>query len=240
MDSERRYSEDEVAAIFRKAAAVDEPSGTRSPLPGTRGMTLAELQDVGREVGISPGAVARAAADLDGPELRTVPRRKMFGLPIGVGRVVDLGRYMSEEEWERLVVDLRDTFDARGKVRADGSFRQWTNGNLSALVEPTDSGHQLRLRTLNGMFRELLFMAPIMFIVAIMLLVANFGEVRGMLFSTVFAAAAGGMFGLSAMRLSRWARLREEQMEEIAARAAARDPALLGEPAAGGSTLPPP
>ncbi len=45
---------------------------------------------------------------------------------------------------------LRETFDARGRLKAEGSFRQWTNGNLQALLEPTSSGHRLRLSTRKG------------------------------------------------------------------------------------------
>jgi len=42
------------------------------------------------------------------------------------------------------------TFDARGTIRSEGDFRQWTNGNLQALLEPTDAGHRLRLKTVKG------------------------------------------------------------------------------------------
>ncbi len=76
--------------------------------------------------------------------------RRVLGLPLGVGRTVELGRKLTDEEWDHLVVDLRETFDARGQVRQDGSLRQWTNGNLQALLEPTPTGDRLRLRTMNG------------------------------------------------------------------------------------------
>ncbi len=71
----------------------------------TIGMTLAALQDIGREVGISPDSLSRAA------------------------------RSFSDSDWEVLVADLRTTFEALGAVRYDGPFRQWTNGNLQALAE---------------------------------------------------------------------------------------------------------
>src|SRR6185295_1421769 len=61
-----------------------------------------------------------------------------------------LGRGLTDDEWEQLVVELRDVFQARGRTRADGSFRQWTNGNLYVLLEPTPTGHRLRLGSLHG------------------------------------------------------------------------------------------
>ena len=73
-----------------------------------------------------------------------------LGLPIGVERTIALNRWLTEGEWEHLVVELREAFNARGTVSSNGPFRQWTNGNLQALLEPTATGHRLRLRTLNG------------------------------------------------------------------------------------------
>lgn len=143
---DRRYDDDEVAEIFRKAA--EGPQSLPRQAARNEGMTLAELQDIGREVGISPEAVEGAARSL---ELR--PRgavRQFLGLPIGVGRTIALDRRLSEAEWERLVVELREVFHARGTVSSNGSFRQWTNGNLQALLEPMGNGHCLRLTTTRG------------------------------------------------------------------------------------------
>src|ERR671914_9277 len=144
--TERRFNEAEVAAILEKAAEAQH-AGARQ-LPSGEGMTLAELQAIGSDVGIDPRLVAQAAHALDKGGRPTA--RRFLGLPIGVGRTIDLGRKLSDGEWERLVVDLRETFDARGNIRQEGSFRQWTNGNLQALLEPTPTGHQLRLRTFKG------------------------------------------------------------------------------------------
>lgn len=131
--TERRYSEAEVTAIFERAAEAQQSA--RRQLPAGEGMSLAQLQDIGREVGIPSELVDQAARSL---EREGQPAsRKFLGLPIGVGRTIELGRKLTDEEWERLVVDLRETFDAKGRVRYDGPFREWTNGNLQALLEPT-------------------------------------------------------------------------------------------------------
>jgi DNA-3-methyladenine glycosylase II len=37
---------------------------------------------------------------------------------------------LSDDQWDRLVVDLRETFNAAGIVGREGSLRQWRNGNL--------------------------------------------------------------------------------------------------------------
>jgi len=89
MTNERRYDESEVHAIFERAA-TKEPHG----LPAARredGMTLAELQDIGVQVGLDPARVARAAAALDASG-QLMPRGTSWGMPVSVGRVVELER----------------------------------------------------------------------------------------------------------------------------------------------------
>ena len=60
MAPERRYSEDEVSRILDDATEV-QATGTPSA-SGTDGMTLTELQDIGREVGIPEDVIAQAAS----------------------------------------------------------------------------------------------------------------------------------------------------------------------------------
>jgi hypothetical protein len=150
--TERQYNDEEVAAIFERASVTEH---TALPLPAEgKGLTLAALQDIGREVGISSEAISLAARSLD--QAGRPASRMFMGLPIGVGRTVEFDRPLTDSDWERLVADLRETFEARGTVRYDGPFRQWTNGNLQALVEPTPNGHRLRLQTLKGNSRALM------------------------------------------------------------------------------------
>jgi hypothetical protein len=219
--TERRYSEQEVAAIFERAAEAQK--GSRRQLPPGEGMTLAELQEIGRDVGIPPELVAHAARSMERSGRPT--SRSFLGLPIGVGRMVELDRRLSDEEWEHLVVDLRETFDARGTVRYDGPFRQWTNGNLQALLEPTTTGHRLRLQTVKGNARgfmsggiALLAMAAVTILLSAMAgKLADPGSLSGAIFMSTIGA---GMFGVGALQLPGWARLRRRQMEGVAERLA--------------------
>ena len=214
MSSERRYSEDEVAEIFDRAT---ETKGGSAPGGGSTGLTLHELQEIGDEVGIPKDVIAHAAAELDRPAPDTSARRTFLGTTIGVGRSVELPRRLTEDEWNRLVVDLRMTFDAKGKIRSEGAFRQWTNGNLQALLEPTDTGHRLRLKTLKGQA------IPYMSVGGFMLGLATITTIGGLLTGApvldsdtlVILAMGAGFFGAGRIPLPRWARTRERQMEEI-------------------------
>lgn len=215
---ERQYNEEEVAAIFGRAAETEH-----SLLPVAaegKGMTLAALQDIGREVGILPDSVSRAARSLDLIGYQT--SAKLMGLPIGVGRTVEFDRPISDSDWEVLVADLRTTFEALGTVRYDGPFRQWTNGNLQALVEPTPNGHRLRIQTTNGNSRTLMTVGRIMLggAAAIAIAVAATGGLnRGALSGIGFMALMGlGAFAVGALRVPSWARRRSTQIEEVIAR----------------------
>jgi hypothetical protein len=219
--SERRFNEEEVAAIFERAA---EAQHSTRQLPSGEGMTLSELQEIGREVGIAPEQLVEAARAI---ELSGQPMSRQFlGFPIGVGVTIDLDRKLTDEEWDRFVVDLRETFNARGTLRQQGSLRQWTNGNLQALLEPTATANRVRLRTTKGDARAMIaggiamvgFSAVALTIAALRGLPPDAGFLSSL---GVLATGGAAMFGIGALRLPRWARLRQRQMEDVAARVAA-------------------
>jgi hypothetical protein len=216
---DRRYSEEEVAAIFEKAAEAQQSA--RRHLAAGDGMTLADLQDIGRDVGIPTDLVTQAAKALD--HGGRPGGRSYLGFPVGVGRTVELDRRLTEEEWEHLVVDLRETFDARGRVSSHGSLRQWTNGNLQALLEPTPSGHRLRLKTVRG--NAIALMSAGLGFVGVSTVMLVVGAVAGELGPTLggvagVAAMGLGIFAMGALRVPTWARTRRQQMEGVAARLA--------------------
>jgi hypothetical protein len=214
---ERRYSDDEVEAIFARASEV-EPETPQRLLSG-EGRTLSELQAIGREAGLPPEAIAEAARSLDQPAQPQAAR--FLGLPLGVARTVTLNRRLTDAEWDRMVVQLRETFDARGVLRDEGSFRSWSNGNLQVLLEPEGEGQRIRFRTLHGQSRALMLMGLGFMGVSIVTTMAGM-FVTGMNetlsgFSGLFFIGAAA-FGYGALRLPGWAKRRREQMEELARR----------------------
>lgn len=219
--TDRRYNEDEVAAIFERATEAQQTR--QHQLPSGEGMTLTELQAIGREVGISPEQLAQAARAI---ELGGQPTSRHFmGLPVGVGLTVDLDRNLTDEEWERVVVDLRQTFDARGTLTREGTLRQWSNGNLHVYLEPGTTGHRLRLRTFKSDARGWIVGGVAMLGFAVAALMA--ATLRGVIDDVGFLAAVGvlgtagaAMAGSVALRLPGWARLRREQMRQVASRTA--------------------
>lgn len=222
MTDDRRYGEDEVSEIF-EAAATARPSKGSSHPSSARGLTLAELQEIGMEVGVAPDRIADAASEVD-RRRSAVPVRKWLGVPVSAGRSVDLPRAPTDREWAMLMGELRQTFRARGTDRSRGGIREWTNGNLHACIEPTETGYRLRLGTVKGNalalgaagLAGLLLAVPV---VAITLVTGGVGE--NLLGPVMMGSAGASALAWNALRLPPWAREREQQMEYIASRATA-------------------
>ena len=214
----RRYRDDEVRRIFEQASREE-----RTTLPVrslSEGLTLGELQEIGREVGLDEAAVAEAAAALD-LRVSELPRRRSMGMPIEVGRTIALSRSPTDAEWERFVAELRTTFGARGRVTSEGGLREWANGNLYACIEPAEVGYQLRLGTLKGDAAALNALG----VTGVVTGAVTFGALlmSGGLQEAVFVPwmiSASGIAAIlaNALRLPRWKTQREEQMVYLAER----------------------
>jgi hypothetical protein len=214
--TERRYGEDEVREIFSLATTGD----ARDPaLPAEAGgLTLDELQRIAEQVGIEPARVTDAAARLDARGT-PAPVRRSFGLPIGVSRVVDLPRAPTDREWELMVSQFRTTFGTQGRARTTGGLREWSVGNLHICVEPTERGERLRLRTLKEDAMPLHGLAVVFGVMAVLMwaVVAAVGKPeKALAVLGMFGGMALFAFGANLIRLPRWARERERQMEALA------------------------
>lgn len=214
-----RFNEDEAAAIFARAAKVDVKD--RQPVSGPGGMTLAELQEIGKEAGLLPEAVAQAAASLRSTE-PPAPAPRYFGIPFGVARSVALERSLSDEEWGGLVAELRATFNASGNVRSDGGFREWRNGNLRVHAGPAPGGYRVDMRTSKGSARGLMTAGAVTAgiggaFLAVGTLTGSIasGDVADM--SRILMIGAG-LFGAGALQVPAWARRRRQQFERITER----------------------
>ena len=233
MPEERKYLDKEVQEIFDIAVARDDVD--RPPVGEEDGLTLTEIQEVGLEVGVDPKRIAEAARVLN---TREDPRSRQtsLGLPISVGRVVELPRTVTDHEWDILVSVLRETFGARGRVGSHGGIREWTHGTLQAFLEPTETGHRLRLQTrqVGARFLNRVGAAGLVLGLSLITVFLTTGESpvfleMGMIVSML---VGGGALFPNVLRLPRWARERERQMEETAnrARALIEDRPRGGEP----------
>lgn len=219
----RRYDDDEVSEILARA------TGEGGDVPGDptsgEGLTLEELQAIGADVGIAPSRIADAAGSLE-RRAAAPPARTFLWAPRSVARIVPLAAPLDDEEWGRLVAELRVTFGAVGKLTTLGALRTWSNGNLQAHVEPDGSGWRLRMQTLKGDTPAQIGLGVTFALVGVLLVflaAMGGGEDEAPLVALAFLAAGLGQLGYLRLSLPRWAEERAEQMEGIATRL----PALL-------------
>lgn len=117
----RRFTDQEVALVLRRAAELEERKA--QPQMITRGLTLAQLQEIAAEVGIRPDIVAQAAAELQ------VRRRNVsiFGPPTVSKQIRAIPRKLSADEVQRLIQLVEASDVGTGTVtEALGSVR-WTS-----------------------------------------------------------------------------------------------------------------
>ena len=139
-------------------------------------------------------------------------------------RTAPLPRAPTEAEWLILVTEVRETFDASGYLGASKGLYEWSNGNLRVCIEPTATGHRLRMETRKnsavGMGAAgVVGIGWSAFVVAGLSLTGNLAE--GLLAPVIVSLLGAGSLGAALFRLPGWARTRAEQMEYIARRAQA-------------------
>lgn len=122
-EPDRRYTDQEVALVLKRAAELDErgPDGSAAG----RGLTLSELRDVAREVGFSQDIVNQAVADLQttGQFREWSP----FGAPATNKLVRAVPRRLTEQDLSRLIRVVEERIASPGTVTEALGTVRWTS-----------------------------------------------------------------------------------------------------------------
>lgn len=223
--AERRYDDDEVREILVRATELkpELPALTASS-PSTEGLTLAELQTAAAEAGIAPDRVAAAARELVVDRAVLTPAATRMGVPVSTSHVVRIPRMLTPDEWDRFVVQLRDTFGVPGEVRIEGSLRTWHHGTLRVLLEPLEEGARLRFESSDDNARGTLEGALVIgfsggVLLVFLALVAIFGDKGvpwGLLALTgSLPAVAAAMIPMGRRHAAKWLPGRHRQFEVL-------------------------
>ncbi len=108
--------------VLRKASEIEEREGS----DGSGGLSLDDLQEIAREVGIAPEAIAKAVDGLDSPRVRTP---LLAGAPSAHRAVHAVRGELNDQALGQLIRLVDDETDATGVIsEALGSVR-WTSGD---------------------------------------------------------------------------------------------------------------
>jgi hypothetical protein len=147
--TEHRYDDDEVHAIFARAANRQEEA-EQAEAASKAGLTLTELQQIGAAAGIDAEHVADAARALAlrGPgSAVTEPSNPWEILHSQVLPVP-----VSDRAWEQVVGELRRTFKKNGTISQFGDSREWSSSDeagstpIRLRIEPCAGGARVTLR----------------------------------------------------------------------------------------------
>lgn len=124
--SSRRFSEQEVALIIKRASELQEDD---VPSESATGMSLIELEQIAREAGLDPALVRRAATDLD-TRATDQPTSPLIGSPtsVRVERTVD--GELSADEFEAIVLAIQSELGEVGTPATLGRTLQWTSSQM--------------------------------------------------------------------------------------------------------------
>ncbi|HYE94668.1 MAG TPA: hypothetical protein VD962_00535 [Rubricoccaceae bacterium] len=144
--SDRVYSEREIAALLERA--VERQEEARRRLEPEAGLTLAELERLGEEVGIAPEHLRAAALELDagGAAGRQSGRSATH---VYVERW--LPGTLNPEAWEDAVATLQERFGGGGGsgVQQVGRSHEWSHADafgFETRVIVSERGDRVRLR----------------------------------------------------------------------------------------------
>jgi hypothetical protein len=127
--NDRIFTQAEVSDLLSKAARLEGAVGNSSS-----GLTLAEVKDAARAAGIDPSWV-EAALRTSG---RTAEAQTYAGITTTVHRERVLPRPIDENQWGRIVAELRRTLGEKGTAESIGGNRAWESGHLRVGIENVD------------------------------------------------------------------------------------------------------
>ena len=212
--SDRRYTDEDVRRILALAAEAEAAGGDPE-----RPWTLDDVTRIGTEAGLAPQTIAAAALALERQDAQPRPAR-WLGLPVAVTRSVPLGRHLTDEDWDRLVAQMRDTFAAGGRTQVSGARREWRVGNLRVTHEPAGSGALLEMRTRKGDARGFVMLAVLMLATAAILAAVatafEGAEPRRAVLAWTLGLAGALLLLVGTLRLPAWARERARQFDALA------------------------
>jgi hypothetical protein len=127
----RRYSENEVGLILRRATEMQRAEPTAAD---PAGLTLAELEDIATEAGIDPALLRRAASELGVQQPATLGSR-LAGAPVALAIERVIEGEMPVERLEDLVPIIVAATPGRGTASAVGRSLTWSSHEGSNLTE---------------------------------------------------------------------------------------------------------
>lgn len=199
--SKRRYNEQQIGAILQRSGEIQ--SGL-SPDADSHGLTLEELQRVASEVGIEPHVVEQAALEVDSGAKGHAASAKVLDHTID-GPITD-------EQWEDMVISLRQYSGKPGTSTLQGSTREWTSdtdmGSLTLTAASRNGRTRFRMMGDNSSVSAVGWILGLTFgFLGVLIMTAILGKKSGLepwLIALIAATTSAFVVGLTALLTKSW------------------------------------
>lgn len=210
--SKRRYNEQQIGAILQRSGEIQ--AGI-SPDADSHGLTLEELQKVASEVGIEPHVVEQAALEVEGGAKGAAAGSKVLDHTID-GAVTD-------EQWEDMVIRLRQYLGKSGTSTLQGSTREWTSdsdmGSLTLIAATRNGRTRFRLLGDTAGVTAVGWILGLSFgFISVLIMSAVLGKKTGMdawLIVLIAAMTSSLVIGLTAILTKSWQRKAQRALGKV-------------------------
>ncbi|HMB90534.1 MAG TPA: hypothetical protein VKP65_06785 [Rhodothermales bacterium] len=214
----RRYSEREIGAILKRATEwQEERDETTASAPA--GLTLEEIEEIAREVGVDADLVRRAATET----VYTCTPEKgwhLLGAPIKVKHEAVMSAPAREEDLDEMVVAIRAHLGQKGRFEKLNGVLTWTSPERGDQVEisvvPKGKHTQVQGKQFFLGIAMSIFFLPLFF--TLIIGSAYLAEEVGMPALLEIALLTGAMlavFGLGRVGFKLWTRQQRQKMETL-------------------------
>jgi hypothetical protein len=212
----RSYDEREVALILKRAVDLQEGHGE-----GQQRLTLGDVQQIAREVGIDPLQVARAAETLERRSL--VGDRSVLGAPTTLQTSVVLDREISDTELGEMLDLLRSTLGLQGTTSQGLDTIEWTGrdsvGGYSVTVSRRSGSTRLHLGTQrNEQAVVVVTLTGLAGMIGFGITAASLDPVSALGFWALLGGAGAATAGMSRLLWQRIARRWDGRLRDLALR----------------------
>lgn len=140
-ETRRRYGEEEVGLILKRAAELQRQQPAAAAEGG--GLSLGELEEIAAEVGIDPRHLRRAAEEVDAvaAPLRGEGVERLLGAPLTLKFERTLTGELPEDAFEMLVPEIQQAAEGHGQPSLLGHTLTWqsTSSNTDRMLQVTVS-----------------------------------------------------------------------------------------------------
>ena len=213
----RRYSEREIGAILKRATELQEH---REAAIGAapEGLTLEEIEEIAREVGVDAHLVRQAATEASTGTLDQ--RWPILGAPLRTKHEIMVAGRPAEATLDAMVVEIRNQLGQKGRFEKLNGALTWTRQNSGTkdeiTITPEREGTRIRSEQFFFGSSMLLFFLPLFF--TLLLGGSYLAEEVGMPALLEFALLTMAMltvFGLGRIGFKLWTRQQSQKMATL-------------------------